>query len=267
MEMQGDITKDKKGFYGSVGLLALITSLLVLLLVVGKVNDLWKTFNGTRPDNVFSVSAEGKVKAVPDTAIVTLGVISQGKDAKEAQNQGVQKINQITEFVKSLGVAKEDITTTQSSINPRYSYQPDGQNNIIGYESYQNITIKVRKVNESSEIVGKLMSGAVEKGANNVQGSQFVIDDPDSLKQEARKLAIANAKVKAEELAKEAGITLGKVVSVSENGNGYMPMYAKDYAMGMGEGIGGGGAPVTLPNVEVGSQEVIQNITLTFQVK
>lgn len=261
-------TPEKKNLFGTLSLLGLLLSLFVLLMIAERGYNLFRSIEGKKPDNVFSVSAEGKVKATPDTAVVSLGVIAQGKDAKDAQTQSVDKINKITEFAKSLGIAKEDIATSQSSLNPRYDWT-NGQSRIVGFDSNQVLTIKVRKVNENTEVVGKLLAGAVEKGANSVQGSQFVIDDPENLRQEARKIAISKAKDKAKELASEAGIKLGDVISISENGsyNPYPPiMYGRDAAVGMGGGTAESKA-MPAPAIEVGTEEVVQNVTLTFEVK
>lgn len=266
MDTQTTTTPEKKGLFGVLSILGLLVSVFVLLMIAERGYALFKNIDDSKPGNVFSVSAEGKVKSVPDTAIVSLGVLAQGKDAKEAQTQATQKINQITEFAKSLGVAKEDITTSQASLNPRYDWS-NGLNKIVGFDSTQTVTVKLRGVDKNSDTVGRLLSGAVDKGANNVQGSQFVIDDPENLRQEARKLAIAKAKSKAQELAKEAGIKLGKVVSISENGGGYpVPMYARDMAYGIGGGTAETKA-VPAPDIEVGSQEITQSVTLTFEVK
>ncbi len=256
---------EKRGLWGVATLLGMLLVVFVAVMIVQQGYNFVQAVKGKKPDNVISVSGEGKVKAVPDIAIVTLGVVAQGKDAKETQNIAVDKINKITAFVKSLGIAKEDITTTQASINPRYNYE-SGQSKITGFDSNQNVTVKVRGVDKNSDVVGKLMSGAVDNGANQVYGSQFTIDDPDALQQEARKAAIVKAKQKAEELAQAAGIKLGKVVSVQDSsGGGYYPMpYATDK---MAVGMGGGGREAVAPSIEPGSQEVIQTVTLVFEVK
>lgn len=254
--------------WGSLKTILAVLGILLIVFVALMIGErgyaLSKLVSGAKPDNVISVSGTGKVKAVPDIATVSLGVVAQGKDAKEAQNLATERINKITAFVKGLGVAKEDITTSQASLNPRYDYQ-NGQNNITGYDSNQMVTVKVRGVDKSNEIVGKILAGAVDNGANQVYGSQFTIDDPDNLKQQARKDAIAKAKVKAKELADAAGIKLGKVVSV-QDGEGYYPPVPMAYATDKAMGMGGGGAAVA-PNIEPGSQEITQTVTLVFEVR
>jgi uncharacterized protein YggE len=261
--MEMETGQSKKGLWAIVSTLGVLLIVLVALLIGERAYSFTQAIKGKKPDNVMSVSGTGKVKAVPDTATISLGVIAQGATAKDAQNAAAEKINKITAFVKGLGVAKEDITTSQTGVNPRYDYQ-SGQNKIVGFDSNQTVTVKVRGVDKSSDNVGKILAGAVDNGANQVYGSQFTIDDPDSLKQDARKDAIAKAKAKAKELADAAGIKLGKVVSI-QDGEGSSPvppiMYA-DKAMGMG-----GSAEAIAPSVEPGSQEVTQTVTLVFEVR
>jgi uncharacterized protein len=261
-----EVYKNKWSWQVLLWPIGILVSILLVLIVWQRGFELKKAYTNDKPQNVLSISAEGKVKATPDTATVTLGVLAQGRDQRTVADDANKKINDITNFVKSLGIPKEDITTSQSSLQPQYDWQT-GTQKIIGYQSSQTVTVKVRGVDKSSDTVNKLMAGVVENGANQVYGSQFTIDDPDALKQEARKLAIAKAKEKAQELADEAGIRLGKVVSISESGNGSnppMPYY--------GEAYGRGGAvmedkAVAMPSVEVGTQEVVQSMTVTFEIK
>lgn len=241
-------------------------SILLLLVVWQRGFDLKKAYTNDKPQNVLSISAEGKVKAIPDTATITLGVMAQGRDQKTVADDANKKINDITSFVKSLGIPKEDIATSQSSLQPQYDWQSSTQR-ISGYQSSQTVTVTVRGVDKNTDVVNRLMAGAVDNGANQVYGSQFSIDDPDSLRQEARKLAIAKAKEKAQELAREAGIKLGKVVSISEAGtSGDYPMPYYSEAGGRG-GVAMDSKSVTPPSVEVGTQEIIQSMTVTFEIE
>ena len=261
-----DIQQNMSGTMRTIGaVLGVLLIVFVALLIGERGYALSRSVSGAKPDNVISVSGTGKVTAVPDVAVISLGVVTQGKDAKEAQSVAAEKINKITAFVKSLGVAKEDIATSQSSLNPRYDYQ-GGQSTIVGFDSNQMVTVKVRGIDKNADTASKILAGAVDNGANQVYGSQYTIDDPDNLKQEARKQAIEKAKQKAQELASAAGIKLGKVVSVQDGEGSYspMPMYADKMALGYG---GGGAEAAIAPSMEPGSQDVVQTVTLVFEVK
>ncbi len=262
MENSGDKDPKTQVF----GVLTAFLALMCILTVVGIATlgqMFFKAWGGVEAEKTLPVTAEGKAKAVPDIATISLGVISRGDTAKKAQDQAVQAINKITAFVKQNGVSDQDITTSGSNLNPVYNWQ-DGKNEINGYESNQTITVKVRSVNtpEGKEKASMIIAGAVDNGATSVYGSSFTIDDPDSYRQTARLEAIAKAKEKAKELADAAGIKLGKVLSVSESDGYYpVPMYA-DKAVAM-EGIGGGAGP----SIEPGEQDVIQRVTIVFEIK
>lgn len=246
----------------------ILLAAFLAILIIGEVRDLSASISGKKPDNTIAVSAEGKSQVVPDIATVQLGVVTRSKTAKEAQTIATTSIDKITQFAKDLGIAREDITTTQASIYPSYNYRPDGVNEINEYESRQTVSIKVRGVDKSTENLTKLVGGAVDNGANEIYGTNFGVDDPDNARQAARLQAIEKAKQKAKELADAAGLKLGKVVSVSEgSSSGVTPPYPY-----YGEGMGGA-MPVaqtkdaSAPAYEPGSQEIIQSVTVIFEVK
>lgn len=235
----------------------------VALLIADKAKTLSDNYSNKNPKNTISVSAEGKVKATPDLATVNLGVLTQGSSPSVVQEENSKKINKIIEYVKSQGINKDDISTSQFNIYPQYDYS-NGRSAIIGYQLNQTITIKVRGVDKGTEQLGKILQGGVSEGANEISGVSLSFDDPDNLRQEARKKAIEKAKEKAQELAESAGLKLGKVVSVSESGSvGVYPMYSEGY------GMGGMGMDVksASPNIEPGSQDITENMTVTFEVK
>lgn len=236
----------------------------VALLVVQKIFEVSKNFKSEKPENTISISAEGKVSAKPDMAVVNLGVFSQGSSAASLQDQNSQKVNKVVEFIKSQGIKSEDIVTSQFSIYPQYDYT-GGSSKVTGYQASQTVTVKIKGQDDLGERVGKILDGATDNGANEITGVYFTIETPDDLRQEARKKAIAQAKVKAQELADEAGIRLGKVVSISESGGGYpVPMYSDKAVL---EGGRGGGSQTMAPDIQTGTQDITETVTVTFEVK
>jgi uncharacterized protein len=233
----------------------------VAFLIVNEGYKIGQNFN-QGPENTISISAEGKVSATPDTATVNLGILVEGDTAEEVQDESSEKINKVVAFVEGQGINENDIQTSGFNINPRYNYT-DGKSKIIGYQASQSVVVKIKNIDESSELVGQILSGATDNGANQINGVSFGLDDPDELKNQARKLAIANAKEKASELAKEAGLKLGKIVSLSESG-GNTPFPYVERSVSSDLGIGGGGVA---PNIQPGSQEITQTMTITFELR
>ncbi len=244
----------------------MLLMLFLALAAVAKYQDLADRYSGRVPKNTMTVTAEGKVKAVPDMATINLGVVTQGPSSAAVQDESSKKVNKIIDFVKQQGVSKDDISTSQFNIYPQYNYK-DGKNDIVGYEARQTIVVQVKGVDKSTQVLAKILADSTQAGANEISGVSLGFDDPDNLKQIAREQAIEKAKVRAEELAKVSGLSLGRVVSVSQTGagdSGAVPYYG-------GYGMGGGGsdsvAKSISPNIEPGSQDVTESMTLTFEVK
>lgn len=229
--------------------------LLIILIAVLILNQLGRM---SGPPQIMSVSAEGKVTAVPDLATVTIGVASQGANPIDVKNKNNDKINQIIAFIKQQDIDSTDIQTTAFYASPLYNYA-NGQNTLTGYQAEQAVTVKVHGVDKSQDKLEKILDGAVTNGANEIQGVDFTFTDSDKLKQAARKQAIENAKNKAHELASEADLTLGRVVNVIESpSNFYRPMpLAANFGVR---------AKSISPTIEPGNQEITESVTLVFEV-
>lgn len=222
----------------------------------------------------FSVSGEGKVVAVPDIATFTFSVITEGGNAiGMLAQQNTDKVNKAIAFVKGEGVDAKDITTQNYDLSPRYQYYDcrAGVNGgatacppptIVGYTITQRIQVKVRDFAK----IGDIFSGVVTNGANSVSQLSFTIDDPTSVKNQARAQAIAKAKAEAQAIADAGGFTLGKLLAINTNASmPPVPMYALNQAK---SAIGmGGSADMAAPSIEPGSQDVVEDVTLKYEIK
>jgi uncharacterized protein YggE len=213
-----------------------------------------------RPESqrdTIAIAAEGKVTALPDIATISVGVQTEKKKVTEAQADNTAKMNAIIAKLKELGVAKEDIKTSNYSIYPAYDYV-NGRQIERGYNVNQNVDVKIRDLDS----IGNVLSAVAELGANQVGGVNFTIDDPEEIRQQARMKGLEAAKKKAEALASAAGVRLGKVVGFSESVGGYNPpiYYAKEF------GLGAGGDAVAAPSIEAGSQDVVVNVSVTYEI-
>lgn len=216
----------------------------------------------------FSVSAEGKINVKPDIATVSYSVVTEGGlDVATLQEKNTVKGNSIIEFVKSQGVADKDVKTESYNIYPRYTqcYSTAGKvcppSMVVGYGVSQSVVIKIRKF----DLISSLLTGIAQKGATNVGSLSFTVDDMDVVKAEARALAIKAAQKKAVEMANAAGFSLGKVLEVSDDSNNrpyYYDTMMSSSKLGMGIG---GGAPS--PTVEAGSQDVVVNVGLRYEIR
>ena len=238
---------------------------LALILVVGVillgVLSILRQKIVSNNDYQFSVSSEGEVFAKPDIATISFGVQTDRYDeAVEATQAGNVKMNAVMDSLKELGIEEKDIKTTQYNLNPVYSWPKDeGVRQLSGYELYQSVTVKIRDL----EKIGEIIEAVSSVGANQIGNVNFTIDDTEELQAEARADAIAKAKLKAKDIAKQAGISLGKIINVYESSNPQPVMYRNDFAYSEAVGMGAG----AIPDVATGEMEVTVNVTLTYKIK
>ena len=221
---------------------------------------------GVQPTNVISVSGYGEAFGAADIATFSFSVVSEKSTVAAAQTDATNKINAITKYIKDAGVAEKDIQTTDYSVYPQYEYNqivcvsypcPSGRQVLKGYQVRQTTTIKVRDLAKA----GELLTGVGGKGATEMSGLNFTFDDPNKLQNDARGKAISDAKTKADQLAKQLGVSLVRVVSFNENGGGYPgPMYTK--AVGMG-----GDVAQSAPEISVGQNKVSSNVSVTYEIR
>ena len=172
------------------------------------------------PPRVLSVVGEGEVRGAPDMATVTLAVVSEGAAAREALDANSASMTAILEALKAGGIATRDLQTSGFSIEPRYSQPPRNFNGetpfepkIVGYTVRNSITVRIRELPR----VGEILDQVVTLGANSISGPAFAVAEPQTLEDEARRAAVADARRKAELYATAAGVSLGPVARIEEN--------------------------------------------------
>lgn len=255
--------KEIKNYLGVAAIIAIALALIASFWYISVYSQ------SAVPKRTFAASGEGRVVAVPDVAQLSFGVLTEGgKNISALQAENADKVNQIIGFLKENGIDETDIKTQYYNISPRYQYyycpppergsEPTAcpPSEIVGYSINQSVSVKVRDLNK----VGDIISGVVDKGANNVSGPTFTIDDPTEVQNQARAEAMAKAKEKAEAIAKAGGFRLGKLLSVQEGISSPPPIY---YGLEAAYGKGGDGGPI----IEPGSQEVRVSVTLTYEIK
>jgi uncharacterized protein YggE len=200
-----------------------------------------------------SVSGHGEARGKPDIARVTIGVETRARLATEATEQANQQMSAVTAAIQKYGVSEADIRTQNFSINfeqppepyPPAPYAPSPQalpepaqrkgaaqpaaDVPKGFYRVSNqMLVTIRKLDE----LGALLAAVTGAGANNIWGIQLEIENPAPLETEAREKAVAEAKARAEQLARLAGVKLGRLVSISANGDGPV-MRESGFAFGM----------------------------------
>ncbi len=177
-----------------------------------------------------TATGEGEVTGKPDVATFSLSIMASGQDSVAAQNEVNTKMKTVVDFLKEQGIEEKDIKSTHYYMNPKYRYEAvecmdmygycPGNQVEDGFEVNQGLTVKVR----DTEKAGDVLAGVGSRGATNLSGLSVTIDDTKALEVQARSLAIAEAKVEAERLAKELGKRVDAMVTFQTDGS-YAPFY------------------------------------------
>ena len=160
--------------------------------------------------------------------------------------------------LKTNGVANEDARTVEFQVNPQYDYNGSRQT-LRGYQVSNTLTIRVRKL----DTLGKVIDDATAAGGNNtiIRNIAFSILDPSKPQAAARDLAVKDAKSHADTLAKTSGVTIGKVISISESTSSAQPPLP--YAAAAPRT---GAADITTP-IESGQLKVQVNVNVTYAIQ
>lgn len=169
-----------------------------------------------------TVTGEGRAFATPDMATISLGVTVRSKTARDAMDATSDGVAAILDRLSAMGVEPRDMQTSDLSLGPVWSQRnSSGENRITGYEASNRLTVRVRDLGA----LGGVLDAVLDDGANRFSGLRFGMQDPQPLEDAARKNAVADALRKARLYSDAAGITLGTVLAISENG-GARPMMA-----------------------------------------
>lgn len=205
-----------------------------------------------------SVSADAKVSVSPDIAMASFGVQTGRQPTAKAAIEIVRKnMTAVLAAIKKNGVEDKDITTQSFWLSPVYDYTTSGQVP-RGYEANQSLAVKIRDLDK----IGQIIADTTAAGANQAGSISFSVDNPDEAKAKVRTEAIGKAKAKAQVLAQNLGMHLGRLTGFSEDGN--YPEPPRPYmmkSMGMDTAEQ---APVPVP---VGEQEIVSNVTLTYELR
>ena len=169
-----------------------------------------------------TVSGAGEARARPDRATIALGTEARAATAEEAQRRNNAKINAVVAAARAAGISSESIQTSRVSLWP--IYQPDQRpagawsgaprQVIEGYQASAAIRIDVADLDQT----GAVIDGALTAGADHVAGIYFSLSDDSSVRAEALRRAVADARRRAEALAEAAGLTISGIEAIREAG-------------------------------------------------
>jgi hypothetical protein len=187
---------------------------MLFALALGGASTNVRAADSTDNTRSINVSGVGAIGAKPDIARATFGVETLQRTLEGALAENNQRMNSVIAELKKQGLAERDIQTVNFSVSAERLFNNGVPGPITGYRVSNNVRVMIRQL----ERVGAIIDQAIGAGANTVGGISFSINDVKSMQTQARALAVADAKAKAQELAKAAGIELGRVLTIVETG-------------------------------------------------
>ncbi len=215
-----------------------------------------------KPINIrtMNVNGSGKVTLVPDIAHISIGVRTEREEVSEALNGNSTQAEKIAQALKDMGVEEKDIQTTSFNVYPMQNYDNEGKVTKTTYVVENTVYVTVRDLAD----LGKLLDTTVKAGANNIYGINFDVNDEakKSAVEQARDLAIQDAKAKAEAIAASSGVSLGDIQNINVySSGGVTPIYDSKYGIGGAET-----AQMNVP-ISAGSLIITFEASLTYEIK
>lgn len=200
-----------------------------------------------------SVSGEGKIKVVPDEAIISIAVETKGEESSKVKKENDVVIDKVLKYLKTTKINQKDIKTERVALYPQYDYQKKKNYHM----ATQTINITLRDLSQYEVIMDEL----VKAGVNRINGVTFQSSQIEKLKSDARKLAVAEAKKKAEDFAEALGQKVGKAIVVSDNSQPvYNPPMYRNVMMADAKVEG----TMEQETLAVGEIEINTNVNITF---
>lgn len=201
---------------------------------------------------MITVTGEGKIKVTPDQVSISVAVESKGTKASEVKKANDTKVDAVLKYLKKMGIAKEDFQTTRVSLNDQYDYEKKKHN----YVAVQSIQILIKDLTKYDE----LMEGLVDSGINSIGNIDFQSSKVEMHKSEARKLAIQNAKMKAQDYVGALGQKLGTAYTIVDNSQDNFPRPRYEMmAMKTFDSASGGNETLA-----AGEIEITANVSVSF---
>jgi uncharacterized protein YggE len=227
---------------------------LATILLFGAAAQAQQGADRSRPPSI-TVTGEATISAEPDQAQIDIGVVTQSRTAPEASKENAERLARVLAEVKKLLGKGDEVKTSGYSLAPNYRYPQGGKPEIVGYTATNTLRIKTTNLN----LAGRLIDGAMQAGANNVNRLVFTLKDELTAQNEALKMASAKAKSKAEAVAAALGLKIVRIAVVNEGERVVQPIFRQAMA------ARAEAAPAPTP-IEPGTVEIRSTVSMTVEV-
>lgn len=205
---------------------------------------------------VIVTSGEAVVKQAPDRAWVTIGAENRAKTAQEAQRVNTEVMTAVIDRIKAAGIAAEAIQTTGYTLQPEFDYV-NGKQNLRGYVARNQVQVRVDALPKAGEV----LAAAVATGATTVNGVRFDLKDRDGVERQALRLAVRDARQRADAAASGAGVMIDRIIRIEEQRD------VDDIVRPMGMAMMKAESPQSAVPLEGGEIEVRSRVTLTVAIR
>ncbi|HSE18825.1 MAG TPA: SIMPL domain-containing protein [Pyrinomonadaceae bacterium] len=203
------------------------------------------------------VAGDSIVQAQPDTAIITIAVVTQNRNAISAQQDNAAKTDAVVRALKAAAGTGAEVKTSGYSLQPQRVYKENQPPTITGYEARNSVTVTLSDLTK----VGSVIDAAAQAGANDVSGIAFTLRQDRPARDRALSEATREAVSKAQVIATALGGRVVRIVEVQEEGfqtRPPVPMYQTETFMAK--------QSVATP-IEVGSLDISSRVQLIAEVE
>jgi uncharacterized protein YggE len=200
------------------------------------------------------ISAAGVSTRTPDIATISAGVVTQAAKAGDAMAANARAMTATVAALKRPGVADRDIQTQAINLQPQYRYGDNQPPVLTGYQASNRVSVRLRDLKGTGSVIDALVGA----GATQIDGAPRSVEQPEAALDEARAKALATARARAALYAKAAGLTVRRIVRISESDSA--PPIVRPMAM-MARAKGADSTPV-----EAGEQELTVNLSVVFEL-
>ena len=235
----------------------IVSMVLLAALALSACGPAALTSTGTQ--RTLSVTGAGQISLTPDIAYIYVGVHTENASASDAMAENNARTQDMINALKKAGVEEKDIRTTNFSIWPMDKYDP-ATNLPTGQKVYSvdnTVYVTVRDLAK----LGDLLDTLVKAGANTINSISFDVADKTAAIKQARAEAVKNGKQQAQELAGDAGLTLGDITSISFYEGTPSPIVDS-----FGKGGGMAEAALSVP-IQPGQLTLTVTVNMTYEIK
>jgi uncharacterized protein YggE len=229
-------------------------ALAFLLILSGEAGaQMHDTTTDTKTPTI-QVTGTGSVQAKPDIAIISIGVTTEDANAQSAVARSTAATAKVIAEIEAASIDTKDVKTSNFSVYSQYRTEAETKRQVVTYHVSNTVTVTVRDLKK----VGDILTKVVAAGSNQISGPNFSVSDPEKYLKEARTKAVENALAKASTYASAAGLKLGTILAIAEEGSA-APIFA-----GRSTGLAKSAAPVP---IEAGEESLRAQILLVIELK